>query len=282
MTNYYKDGRNYLLNCPTFEFENLKNINFLDFLRGYIELNSSTKLPDLSLNNFSIHDIKPQLFIYFRKEDKQLLDYIHALLINEYKISCSIKTKRTVLNQIKYSNYILFENYNMLYLLSLIYSNITVDKNSNEIDDYLYSIYMNLSNFQYITYDQINDTLNTKIPKCYFKLLSKSALPPIKLNISDIGYNINIIKRYKTISNKTIIYDTGLEIKVDFGYIIDIKATSELIKKGYILSHYDIEKNKLLITLTKVDDELPDIKLPFNGFTMILKKYTHYECHSLI
>lgn len=282
MDDYYNYGRNFLLNNSPFKYESLKNIKFLDFLRGYIELNSTAKLPDLAINNFTINDIKPQLLIYFRKDDKDMLDYIHSLLLHEYKITCNIKTKRTILNQIKYSYYILFENYNMLNVLSLLYSNIHLQKNTYEIDDYLYNIYMNLSNFQYITYDQSNDTLNSKIPKCYFKLLSKSSIAPCKLNISDMGYNIHIIKRYKTISNKTIIYDTGLEIKVDFGYLIEVQATSELIKKGYIISHYNLEKNKLLITLTKVDDELPDIKLPFNGFSMILKKYTNYECHSII
>ncbi len=96
----------------------------------------------------------------------------------------------------------------------------------------------------------------------------ENAVIPTKANYSDIGYDITIIKIDKVINSKTIKYDTGINIKVPFGYYTELSPRSSLSKSGYILAN-SIGKidnsytGNLLVTLTKVVDDVPDIQLPF-------------------
>ena len=279
---YYNYGRNYFLSLDFYDIKGLNYDEILDFLRGYIEVYSNIILP-MNVSNYfqninNIYDKYPLLIIYLRKTeniDNILINRIIHLLDNELKIEYIIENKQKIYNKIKYQLSIKLENNNVLNLLSNLYSP-NVDK--NEIDEYIYSIYLNLSNYKYINYDNENDTLQYYIPKCKIKLNLSYAIKPSKKYASDIGYNIYIIKLNKIISDKIKVYDTGLQIIPQYGYYYKLEPTSLLAIHGYILGTYiaNNEQN-LLITLIKIDKDLPDIKLPYNCCIMLLKEMIHYE-----
>lgn len=283
---FYNYGKSYFMSLDHYNVKHYTTDNILEFLRGYIELNSKIILPN-NITNYSknldnIYNKYPLLILYIRKKeniDNILLDRIENLLSKELQIEYSIEFKNKSYNKIKYNVIIKFENYNVLNFLSKIYPS-NIDK--NEIDEYIYSLYLTLSNYRYINYDTENDTMQYYIPKCKIELIHPGAIKPYKNYASDIGYSINIIQRYKQISDKIIIYDTGLKIIPQYGYYFELMATSQLAINGYILgTHHNNfnqkNNNTLLITLIKIDKDLPDIKLPYNSCIMLLKEMKHYE-----
>lgn len=282
---YYNYGRNYFLSLDNYNINDSNTTNILEFLRGYIELHSHIILPINDSNYLKninyVYNKYPLLILYFRKiesTDNILIERILKLLNNELNISYEIENKIKIYNKIKYHCLIKLENYNVLNFLSKIYPP-EIDK--NEIDEYTYSLYLNLSNYRYINYDNENDTLQYFIPKCKIKLIHPAAIIPTKKNASDIGYNISIIKLHKIISDNIFIYDTGLEITPQYGFFYKLEPTELLATHGYILgtsiNNNQIKNKTLLITLIKIDKELQDIKLPYNCCILLLKELKHYE-----
>ena len=75
--------------------------------------------------------------------------------------------------------------------------------------------------------------------------------------------------------------DTGIIAESPYGYYTEIVPRSSIIKSGYILSNsvgiIDMGfTGSLKICLTKIDDSLPDLKLPFCCAQLILRKHIHY------
>lgn len=305
MLNIYELGKNYILSCNNFDLNILNNNNILTFMCGYIELNSKLIMP--SINNITENDsphivhkkIKnidsnyqfainydknsPYFIIFFRKQDKlilqKLLDFINDFCNIEYTINVQIITY----NKIKYNTKVIFKGYNVLNFLSKIFNS---DINKNDIDEYLYNMYINLANFKYISYNSENEFVYSILPKCKIKLMNQSAIFPTKHNASDIGYDIHIIKRYKNISDKIIIYDTGIQLIPQFGYYYELIPTFSLSTTGYILGNsvgiinpinQDNTKKTLLITLIKIDKTMREIQLPFKCCQLLLKEMNHYE-----
>lgn len=134
-------------------------------------------------------------------------------------------------------------------------------------------------------YDQENEIIYNKIPKCNFILNHPNAIIPTKQNASDIGYDLTIIKTHKYISNNIIMYDTGLQVKPKYGYYFEIIPRSSLSKSGYILANsigiIDPSYNgNLYIVLIKIDDTMPDIIMPFKCCQLVLRNAIHYELHN--
>lgn len=282
---YYNYGRNYFLSLDDYDLTNLNKQNILEFLRGYIELHSNIILPINDSNYLKninyVYNKYPLLILYFRKiesADNILIDRIIKLFTNELQISYEIENKTKIYNKIKYHCLIKLENYNVLNFLSNIYPS---DIDKNEIDEYTYSLYLNLSNYRYINYDNENDTLQYFIPKCKIKLIHPAAITPTKKYASDIGYSVSIIKLYKMISDNIFIYDTGIEITPQYGFYYKLEPTELLATHGYILGTSITNNQKknqtLLITLIKIDKDLPDIKLPYNCCILLIKELKHYE-----
>ena len=104
----------------------------------------------------------------------------------------------------------------------------------------------------------------------------KNAKDLVKFNDSDIGYDLTIIKEHARYG-KTILYDTGIIIEPPNGYYTKIFPRSSLIKTGYIMTNsvgiIDPDyRNTLKIALTKIDDTMEDIKLPFRCAQLVLEK----------
>jgi hypothetical protein len=282
---FYNYGKNYFLSLDSVNLKDSNTDEILEFLRGYIELHSNIILPTNVSNYLKninyVYDKYPLLILYFRKTehtDNILIERLLRLFSNELQLIYDVESKIKVYNKIKYQFLIKLENYNVLNLLSKIYP---PDIDKNDIDEYTYSLYINLSNYRYINYDNENETLQYYIPKCKIKLIHPAARTPFKECASNIGYTISIIKLHKIISNKIRIYDTGLQIIPQYGYYYKLEPKSILSTHGYILgTSIDSEQKKdktLLITLIKIDDDLPDIQLPYNCCILLMKELKHYE-----
>jgi deoxyuridine 5'-triphosphate nucleotidohydrolase len=100
---------------------------------------------------------------------------------------------------------------------------------------------------------------------------------PSKVRGSDIGYDLTIVKEVKKLNSKTTMYDTGISLIIPVGYYVSIHPRSSLSKSGYILANSEgiidtAYTGHLLVVLTKVVDDMPDLTLPFVGVQMVLKK----------
>lgn len=120
------------------------------------------------------------------------------------------------------------------------------------------------------------------MPKVYFEITDEKAIVPTKGTPFSVGYDLTAIKVSKKISDKTTLYDTGIKVQPEPGYYTEIIPRSSIIKTGYILSNSvgiidsDYTGN-LLIALTKVDDSLPNLEVPFCRCQLVLRKYEDYE-----
>lgn len=274
--NFYDIGKNYLISCMKLDFNKLfHNDNLINFLRGYIELNSSLIKPDF--NNFKSTD-EVIFNIYFTENDIKIAEYIK----NNFNIFCDILKSNYNKNNISYNYILQFKFVNVLDILSKIYH---PNVKESEVDEELYNEYMTLSNYQHIYYDCENDNLYYRLPKCNFIINNKNAIIPSKKNASDIGYDLTIIKTHKRISENIVMYDTGIQVKPQYGYYFEIIPRSSLSKSGYILANSigiidPSYTGNLYIVLIKIDNTLPDIVLPFKCCQLILRKAIHYELHN--
>jgi dUTP pyrophosphatase len=105
----------------------------------------------------------------------------------------------------------------------------------------------------------------------------KNAVLPTKGTPYSIGYDLTAISEYKKLSPLTTLYDTGIKVKPPTGYYVEILPRSSLSKTGYMLSNsvgvIDPDyTGTLLIALTKIDQSMPDLQLPFTKCQLILRK----------
>ena len=177
--------------------------------------------------------------LYYYKIDGLLIEkiftYINIPHINDYKNNC-----------------IIFSEINNIDFLGKIYK----DAHNLCMEKYKYNILY---------------------PKCkVFKTLDEAVIPT-KANESDAGYDLTIIKEEKQFNKKTKLYDTGIKVEIDYGYYIEIVPRSSLSKSGYMLANSigiidNSYRGNLYIALTKIDDESPDLTLPFKCCQMIIRK----------
>jgi deoxyuridine 5'-triphosphate nucleotidohydrolase len=120
-------------------------------------------------------------------------------------------------------------------------------------------------------------TQKNTLPKCFFVLVDHEAKQPTKANPSDVGYDITIIKEFKTLTTNTKLYDTGIKVIPAFGYYSEIVPRSSLSKSGYMLANsigiIDASyTGNILVALAKIDSSMPDLKLPFKCCQLIFRK----------
>ncbi len=159
---------------------------------------------------------------------------------------------------------------------------------NNDIDDN--KIYIkNLTKFYNIIYTNNDISLLpirtkknllynvNKKPSIKVYKTNKDAIIPSKAFEEDAGYDLTIISKIKDFNSKTSLYDTGIKIEVDEGYYTEIVPRSSISKFGYILSnsvgiidnHY---RGNLMVALTKIADDAPDIVFPFKCCQLIIRK----------
>ena len=169
---------------------------------------------------------------------------------------------------------IIFSGTNCIDFLSKIYKN-----HNNYILDRKYELYLSWLNWRVAIREK---GFKKKIPSCYCYKTDVNAIIPSKTNESDVGYDLTIIKQEKQINSNTILYDTGIKIKIDHGYYAEIVPRSSLIKSGYMLSNSIgiIDRGyvgNLFIALTKTNEKSPEITLPFKCCQLIIREQIHVD-----
>jgi dUTPase len=245
--------------------DNIKDVNNKwIFIRGLFEANSYIDNSNKTIRcsfNFTYLEIM-QNFIQFCSIPK---DFSNRDCIVYYNTNCI-----DFMGNLYYS----IKSYDKLN------KKISYEKLFNNIDitDYLFNNYHYEKYHELLKFERIDNC----IPICNVLKVDVNAIIPSKKVISDVGYDLTIIKKVKQINSATALYDTGLRINIEDGYYTEIVARSSLIKSGYILTNCIgiIEKsysNNLFISLTKISleaatigsDELP---LPFRCCQLIIRK----------
>jgi deoxyuridine 5'-triphosphate nucleotidohydrolase len=169
------------------------------------------------------------------------------------------------------NTYIEYYNYNALDLLSKIYDN--SDARCRNL-------------IKYNRYLKWINGSRTTIPYCDFSSVKVDAVIPSKTRASDVGYDLTIIEKVKDFSPKIAMYDTGIIVSPQFGFYTKIVPRSSIIKSGYMLTNSmgiidGTYRGTLKICLTKIDDTIPDLTLPFKCCQLILEPHYHYSLNEV-
>lgn len=126
-----------------------------------------------------------------------------------------------------------------------------------------------------------------KLPECFVSKTSIDAIIPSKTNDSDAGYDLTIIKEVKKLTNNTVLYDTGIKLKVLPGLYAEIVPRSSISKSGYILANsigvIDASyRGNLFIALTKIDENMPDLVLPFRCCQLIFREQINVKLEEVV
>ena len=172
-------------------------------------------------------------------------------IIKLYDIPCI--RQKNIRNQV-----ILFNSVNMVDLLGMIYSNYDCPYYNNYIYTY-------------------NNRDGKSIPSIKVFTDDDSAVIPYKSRYSDAGYDLTIIKEFKRLNSNTVIYDTGIKLEIPNGYYVEIVPRSSISRSGYILANNvgiidQGYRGNLYIALTKMNNDCPDLTLPWKCCQMIVKK----------
>jgi dUTP pyrophosphatase len=140
--------------------------------------------------------------------------------------------------------------------------------------DFLNIVYENPLN-PFYTFQQFSNTIN-KV-NCKIRLVDENAVVPSNVRLSDVGYDLTVIKKYKQLNDSTALYDTGIQIQVPFGYYIEIVPRSSLSKSGYILANSmgiidNSYRGNLYVALAKISSDASDISFPFKCCQLILRR----------
>lgn len=197
-----------------------------------------------------------------------------------------------------------FKNIEINENIKLLYDN---DDNINKIIEFINIPYKNDKINKYIIYEsgcnkvdflgkiyQNSYKLRIKyyyyniynIPYCKIYKDDNNAIIPSKVRESDVGYDLTIIKENKRFNSKTVLYDTGIKIEIKNGYYVEIIPRSSLSKSGYILSNSigiidNSYRGNLLISLTKICDDAPDLILPFKCCQLIVRQQIYIDLYQV-
>lgn len=149
--------------------------------------------------------------------------------------------------------------------------------------DFLGKLYDNSRIFWAKRRSQYFDLLSSdskRVPHIYITKTRPEAVMPSKAHASDVGYDLTILAEHKKINSVTTLYDTGIQVRPEHGYYIEVVPRSSIVKSGYMLTNsmgiIDASyQGNIYVALTKVDPEAAPIELPYKGFQMIIRKQYH-------
>lgn len=249
----YQSGRSH--NFINRDFPTILSPYFFPiFLRGYFEVNGSITKRNPMMEHHALtvtmnllNDSKKKNFLlsqdwFIKPDDEEIED--HQTTFYYFDI-------------------------NAIEFLYLLYKDLTPSSRC----DYLYSTYVDWVTQPYSSIPVVKFSISGDID---------GAVIPTKHRITDVGYDLTIVKKVKSYGSLTTMYDTGVKIRPSIGFYTKIVPRSSLIKSGYILTNsvgiIDTGfSDTLKICLTKIDPTLPDLTLPFKCCQLILEKLNHYE-----
>ncbi len=300
-----------LLNVSSLENKNVKFIEseinkdilqIIDYENDYVSSDNDLYKNIINMKNklkkMNISHIIKSIIVSFTTEEKYYEDLTYLLDLNSvYKqyyilgffdangsisndiqiVRCRFISKSEHMCKFVYNLYNIpfdISNYNTIYtnsncidFLNKLYTGINFENDIFLISNY--QKYLNFLNWKL----RIN-ILSLDVCKVYKD--DPNAIFPTKSNISDVGYDLTIIKKIKNLTNTTILYDTGIKISLAFGYYAEIVPRSSLSKSGFALANsIGIIENSytgnLFIALTKTDLTILDLQLPFKCCQLIFK-----------
>ena len=236
-------------------------------------------------NDKILDSIKTSILNFNNFSDECKKGFIRGLYEINYEtiiISDCIKNiidniKDFILNDIKYE---IIKNKNQEDIIYFINK-----YNKNKFLKRIYYSNNNITLFNNYYKNKISNELNYK-PSIKVYKTDKDAVIPSKAFEEDAGYDLTIIKKIKDFNSKTTLYDTGIKIEIDEGYYTEIVPRSSISKFGYILAnnigiidnHY---RGNLMIALTKIADDAPDIVFPFKCCQLIVRKQIFSDLYEI-
>lgn len=200
---------------------------------------------------------------------KYITGIIDACSVLEYKEDISLKVYSS-------SNEFLKDIQEFIKIPSVLYESFLEYRSTNVID-----LFGELVN-SFKKYE-LNQLLQERIlPKCKVIRKDPDAVFPFKSRLSDVGYDLTVIRKHKNLTSNTALYDTGIAIDIPFKYYAEIAPRSSLSKSGYMLSNSigiidPGYKGNLYIALTKVSPEVPEITFPFRCGQLIFKRQVYVD-----
>ena len=234
---------------------NIQSIQSIHNIKDYDLTDFITKCYNDDVNTFNQF-----VRAYIEKYASIIYDNINITFYNEKIADIIIKLYDIPCNkQENINNYVIqYNSVNMIDLLGMIYSNYECPYYNNYIYTY-------------------NNRDGKSIPCIKVFKTCDEAVIPSKARYSDAGYDLTIIKEHKRLTSNTVIYDTGIKLEIPNGYYVEIVPRSSISRSGYILANNvgiidQGYRGNLYIALTKINDETPDLSMPWRCCQMIVKK----------
>jgi deoxyuridine 5'-triphosphate nucleotidohydrolase len=118
-----------------------------------------------------------------------------------------------------------------------------------------------------------------KIGKCLVYKMDPKSVMPTKARYSDVGYDVSIIRLAKRLNASTTLWDTGLSLRIPFGFYVELVPRSSLSKSGFMLSNSTgiIDRSyqgNLLVALTQTAEDAYELEemLPFRCVQLIFRR----------
>jgi dUTP pyrophosphatase len=131
---------------------------------------------------------------------------------------------------------------------------------------------------------ELNHLIQRKrvLPVCRFVRKDPQAIVPFKSRLSDVGYDLSVIRKHKDLTSNTALYDSGIALDIPFKYYVEIVPRSSLSKSGYTLANSigiidPGYKGNLYVALTRTDPEAPEITFPFRCCQLIFRKQVYVD-----
>lgn len=240
-----------------------------------IKLLKSNSIISSQYNNSCIINLGDNI-----NNEKEIID--NAILdFPNFSDECKLLFIRGVYESNFNSSFLLVTE-NLKPIFNIIIKNYIIDCDTNDIYDTKNNVVFIKDNISFINkiYNKHNNltiTFNIDNPTLKIYKTDENAVIPSKAFENDAGYDLTIIKKIKDFNSKTTLYDTGIKIEIDEGYYTEIVPRSSISKFGYILANSIgiIDNNyrgNLMIALTKICDDAPEIELPFKCCQLIIRK----------
>lgn len=245
----------------------INNIKIINILKDFCPNINSTYVINIQDANI-LNDIKNSILNFPEFSYKKKIAFIRGIYENSLTTEFIeiYENIEPIIDIIK-NDFII--NYDIYDTNKIFIKDLTNFYNKIYTNDDITTLTLNTKNF--LLY-KLNYKPSIKVYKT-----NKDAVIPSKAFEEDAGYDLTIINKIKDFNSRTSLYDTGIKIEVDEGYYTEIVPRSSISKFGYMLAnnigiidnHY---RGNLMIALTKIADDAPEIVFPFKCCQLLIRK----------
>lgn len=218
--------------------------------------------------------------------DELLVHYVRGIFENDGKV-CTYQKPKVIINT-KFDKLISFiSSLGIPYEINKTDNNYCITYNYVNALDFLGHLYdkaeyksatMNENYLRICSWDPSTNPIDQNILVAKTR---KDAIIPSKSNVSDSGYDLTIIDKFKSYGDVTL-YETGIKVTPPMGYYFQVVPRSSISKTGYILANNIgiIDRSytgSIKVALIKVDKSAPDLELPCRIAQMIPTRIEHIQ-----